>query len=103
MENISLRKRKNGIRCLLKLSSEKISSTVCQGLLKEQKQILMFVKFDVEKISATACQALEKKEQNKNSDVYQTECRKGNADDYHAIEKAKSKRPEKIENSEFLL
>ena len=46
-----------------KLSSEKIGSTICQGLWKEQKQ---------------------------NSDAYQTECRKGNADDYHTIECEKS-------------
>ncbi len=70
MENISLRKSKSGVRYLLKLSSEKISSTVCQGLWKEQKR---------------------------NPDVYQTERRKGNADDYHAIEKAKSMKTEEIE------
>ncbi|MEE9361163.1 MAG: hypothetical protein V3U92_01030 [Cellulophaga sp.] len=46
---------------------EKISSRVCQGLWKEQKR---------------------------NSDDYQAECKKENADDYHAIEKAKSKRTE---------
>ena len=53
-----------------KLSSEKISSAVCQGLWKEQKR---------------------------NSDVHQIECRKGNADDYYAIEKAKRKRTEEME------
>jgi len=52
------------------LIAEKISSTVFQGLWKEQKR---------------------------NSDVYLAECRKGNADDYYVIEKAKSKRTEEME------
>jgi hypothetical protein len=51
----------------------------------------MYAKLDAEKISSTVCQGLWK-EQKRNSDVYQIECRKGNADNYHATEKAKSKR-----------
>ncbi len=51
----------------------------------------MFAKFGVEKISSTICQRLWK-EQKRNSDVYQAECRKGNADDYHAIGKVKRNR-----------
>ena len=45
------------------MSSEKISSTELQGPWKEQKR---------------------------NPVVYQTHCKKGNADDYHAIEREKS-------------
>ncbi len=56
----------------------------------------MFAKLRVEKIGSTVCQRLWK-EQKRNSDVYQTECRKGNADGYHTIEKAKSKRTEEME------
>jgi hypothetical protein len=59
LENISLRKAKR-VSIFAELVLEKISSTVYQGLWKEQKR---------------------------NSDVYQAERRKGNADDYHAIEK----------------
>jgi hypothetical protein len=51
----------------------------------------MFAKFGLEKIGSTVCQGI-LKEQKRNSDIYQTKCRNGNADDYHAIEKAKSKR-----------
>ncbi len=58
----------------------------------------MFTKLDAEEISSTVCQRLWK-EQKRNADVYQTECRKGNADGYHAIEKAKSKRTEEMELS----
>ncbi len=56
----------------------------------------MFAKLIAEKISSTVCQGL-RKEQKRNSDIYQTECRKGNADNYNAIEKAKSKRTEEME------
>ena len=63
---------------------------------KEQKQVLMFAKLIAEKISSTVCQGL-RKEQKRNSDIYQTECRKGNADNYNAIEKAKSKRTKEME------
>ncbi len=53
------------------MSSEKISSTVCQGFWKEQKR---------------------------NSDVYQTEYRKGNANDYHAMEKRRAREQKKEHN-----
>ncbi len=56
----------------------------------------MFAKLRLEKIGSAVCQGL-RKEQKRNPDVYQTVCRKGNADDYHAIEKAKSKRTEEME------
>ncbi len=58
----------------------------------------MFAKLIAEKISSTVCQGFWK-EQKRNFDVYQTECKKGNADDYHAIEKAKSKKIKEIELS----
>jgi hypothetical protein len=54
----------------------------------------MFTELVAEKISSTVCKGLWK-EQKRNSDVYQAECRKGKADDYlakhryHAIEKTK--------------
>jgi len=64
---------------------------------KKRKRVSIFATLVVEKISSTACQGLWK-EQKRNFDVYQTECKK-NADDYRAIEKAKSKRTEEMELS----
>ncbi len=57
---------------------------------KNKKRVSMFIKLSSEKISSTFCQGISK-EQKQNSNVCQAECRKGNADDYHTIEKAKSK------------
>ncbi len=53
----------------------------------------MFTKLSSEKISSTECQGL-RKEQKLNSDVYQIECRKGNADYYHTtqLKKRRAKR-----------
>jgi hypothetical protein len=51
----------------------------------------MNTKLDAEKISSAFCQGISK-EKKQNFDVCRAECRKGNADDYHAIEKAKSKK-----------
>ncbi len=72
MENISLRKSKSGFRMFSKLSSEKISSTVCQGLRKEQKR---------------------------NSDIYQIECRESKRGSLQGFwkEKARARATEKKE------
>jgi hypothetical protein len=63
---------------------------------KKRKRVSMFIKLSSKKISSTFCQGISKK-QKQNSNVCQAECRKGNADDYLAIEKAKSKRTEEME------
>jgi isocitrate dehydrogenase kinase/phosphatase len=64
--------------------------------VKKQKRVSIFTKLVAEKISSTVFQGFWK-EQKRNSDVHQTERRKGNADDYHAIEKTESKRTEEME------
>ncbi len=48
---------------------------------------------------------IRQKAKKQNSNVCQAECRKENADDYHAIEKAKSKRIEEMDlyNERFKL
>ncbi len=62
----------------------------------------MFAKLRVEKISSTVCQGLWK-EQKRNSEVYETIRRKENPDDYHAIEKSKIKRTEVTELYFFVI
>ena len=64
--------------------------------MKKKKRGSIFAKPDAEKISSTVCQGLWK-EQKRNPEVYQTECRKGSTDDCLAIERAKSKRTEVTE------
>jgi len=59
----------------------------------------MFAKLVVEKMSSTVCQGIWK-EQKRNSDVCKAECReKKRRHDYHAIEKVKSNRIEEMELS----